>query len=155
GEFGIAGGLTCILAEALTRDALFTALRERRCYGTTGPRMDLRFTVNGQPMGSLLPAATTYRVEAAVRTVAPLEELALYAGRERLHVVRPEAFSTLGESRRLRIRWGGAASRGRSRRIRWNGAATVAGNRIVAFPAEAFDSPADGIDSRTETAVHF
>ena len=35
GEFGIAGGLTCVLVPELTREAVFQALRERRCYGTT------------------------------------------------------------------------------------------------------------------------
>ncbi len=54
GEFGIAGGLTCVLAPELTRDAVFDALRERRCYGTTGPRIDLSFEIDGQPMGSVL-----------------------------------------------------------------------------------------------------
>lgn len=46
------GGLCAIWAPELTRAALFAAIKQRRCYGTTGARMIVRFSVNGQPMGS-------------------------------------------------------------------------------------------------------
>jgi hypothetical protein len=46
------GGLCAIWALELTRAALFAALKQRRCYGTTGARIIVRFSVNGQPMGS-------------------------------------------------------------------------------------------------------
>ena len=49
------GGLCAIWAEDLSRDSLFQAIRKRRCYGTTGDRIILRFFMNGQPMGSILP----------------------------------------------------------------------------------------------------
>ena len=52
GQFGIFGGLTCVLAPELTREAVFQSLRARRCYGTTGPRILLDVEVDGQPMGS-------------------------------------------------------------------------------------------------------
>jgi len=155
GEFGIGGGLTCVLAESLTREAVFEALRQRRCYGTTGARMDLSFSVNGAPMGSVLPPSDLYRVEARVATVAPLEELALYAGRERLHVFRPREFETVADSPRVRVQWGGAEMRGRSRRIRWDGRVTVSGNRIARIAATAFDSPADGIVTQTADSITF
>lgn len=41
-----------MLAKELTRAAVLDALRERRCYATTGPRFLLEFTVNGHVMGS-------------------------------------------------------------------------------------------------------
>ena len=44
-------GFACVYAESLTRDAIFCALKERRCYGTTGVRAILEFSVNGTPMG--------------------------------------------------------------------------------------------------------
>jgi hypothetical protein len=46
------GGLCAIWAEDLTRESLFAALRQRRCYGTTGARIVVRFSAEGQPMGS-------------------------------------------------------------------------------------------------------
>ena len=46
------GGLTAVLAKELTRESILEALRERRCYATTGVRYLMEFTVDGQPMGS-------------------------------------------------------------------------------------------------------
>lgn len=46
------GGLCAIWAESLTRESLFSALKQRRCYGTTGARIIVRFSIAGQPMGS-------------------------------------------------------------------------------------------------------
>lgn len=45
-------GLACVMARELTRDAIWQALHERRCYATTGDRILLDFTLNGAPMGS-------------------------------------------------------------------------------------------------------
>ena len=44
-------GLAAVRAPALTRDAIFDALHQRRTYGTTGARILLEFRVNGEPMG--------------------------------------------------------------------------------------------------------
>ena len=44
------------MASELTRDAVFTALRDRRCYATTGVPIVLRFNLDGEEMGSELGA---------------------------------------------------------------------------------------------------
>ena len=40
--------------ESLTEETLFAAMRERRCYATTGARILLRFEVDGHGMGQLV-----------------------------------------------------------------------------------------------------
>ena len=45
-------GLACVYAAALTREAIFDALRLRHCYATTGVRAILEFSVNDTVMGS-------------------------------------------------------------------------------------------------------
>ena len=145
GQFGIWGGLTCMLAPSLTRADVFTALKERRCYGTTGPRIDLDFAVNGSPMGSVIdPGPAT--VEAAVRGVGPLESLELLRGRDVIEIARPPAFAE-GERTRgaIRIGWGGARIRGRGRRSVWDGTIEVEGAAIERAATFAFDSPNDRI----------
>lgn len=52
--WGRLGGVTAVMCERLDRESLFAALKARRCYATTGARMIIDFTVNGQPMGSEL-----------------------------------------------------------------------------------------------------
>ncbi|MCK5803964.1 MAG: DUF3604 domain-containing protein [Lentisphaeria bacterium] len=48
-------GLMAVLAPELTREALWEAFRARRVYGVTGDRIELDFTCNDAPMGSILP----------------------------------------------------------------------------------------------------
>ncbi len=45
------GGLTCILAEQLTRESIFDAMWNRRVYATTGERILLNFAINNISMG--------------------------------------------------------------------------------------------------------
>jgi len=156
GQFGIYGGLTCILAERLTRTDVFAALKARRCYGTTGPRIDLSFEANGAPMGSVLDSTGgAVTVDATVRGTGPVDALEVYCGRDRVHVARPAAFSQSATSRRVRLVWGGARIRGRGRRATWDGVIEVDGVRIERAETVAFDSPADGIVSQTGDRVTF
>ncbi|HIJ56105.1 MAG TPA: DUF3604 domain-containing protein, partial [Deltaproteobacteria bacterium] len=155
GSFGIYGGLTCVLAEELTRESIFNALKNRRCYGTTGPRMALRFEANGHPMGSVVETPDTVQIRAKVIGAAPMEALMLYKGREAVKTVRPDAFDSMDDSSRIRIRWEGARIRGRARRATWNGSITVKGNRIDKALTYAFDSPVDGITNLDSRSVKF
>ncbi len=44
-------GLTAVFASGCTRQEIFDAVRERRCYATTGERILLDFKINGHYMG--------------------------------------------------------------------------------------------------------
>jgi hypothetical protein len=155
GEFGIAGGLTCVLAESLSREAVFQALKSRCCYGTSGPRINLDFSINDRPMGSLLEPVTDALATATVLGVGPLESLVLYRGREPIHVVRPAAFHACADSTRVRISWQGARMRGRGRRVVWNGTIRTQGATILSATTVAFDAPSDGIIDLQPQAVTF
>lgn len=48
----LGSGRAAVLAERLTREAVFDALYARRCYATTGPRIGLDFRLAGREMGS-------------------------------------------------------------------------------------------------------
>ncbi|MBL4685439.1 MAG: DUF3604 domain-containing protein [Nannocystaceae bacterium] len=153
GQFGIYGGLTCILAESLTRKDVFAALKTRCCYGTTGPRIDLSFTANGRPMGSEFVADGPVTIEAAVTGTSAMDSLELYSGRTSLLTQRPQAFAELASSPRIRLWWGGARIRGRGRRATWDGVIAVDGAQIVRAQPFAFDSPADGIEHDSGSRV--
>jgi hypothetical protein len=155
GEFGIAGGLTCVLVPELTRKAVFQALRERRCYGTTGPRIDLSFQIDRQPMGSVLEIDGEVTAGASVKAAGPIESLTLLRGREPVAVTRPSAFDEVTSSRRIRVRWQGARIRGRGRRVTWSGVIRTEGMRIEEAQTFAFDSAADGITEVASHEVHF
>jgi len=46
---------TAVLAARLNKVGLVESIRERRVYATDDPDLRLRFSINGQPMGSVIP----------------------------------------------------------------------------------------------------
>jgi len=57
-------GITGLWSSERTRESVYSGLRSRRCYATTGARMILRFTVNGYVIGSeiSLPPGTAREI---------------------------------------------------------------------------------------------
>lgn len=49
-------GFAAVLADELTRESIWEALKARRTYATTGVRIHLRFSANDVPMGGEVPA---------------------------------------------------------------------------------------------------
>ncbi len=61
--------LTAVVARDLTREAVWDAVWARRTYATNGERILLRFSVNGQPMGSELPSGGNAKRLAAAKVI--------------------------------------------------------------------------------------
>ncbi len=59
-------GRMAVWATSLTRDGIWEAIRNRRTYALTGDRIVLAFSVNGEPMGAVLPATEERHIEVAV-----------------------------------------------------------------------------------------
>jgi hypothetical protein len=79
------GGIAAILSEELTRPAVLEALRSRRVYATSGPRILLRFSLAGARMGTTVATTALPAVpEALVRAVgtAPLERVDIIQARK-------------------------------------------------------------------------
>ena len=70
-----ATALTAVLAKSLDRKSIFDALRNRRCYATTGEKIVLDVTVNGAPMGSMVRRAAGAVVKVAVTGTDELEKV--------------------------------------------------------------------------------
>ncbi len=54
---GGTGGVAAIIASDLTRPAILEAIRNRRVYATSGPRIYLRAALSTYPMGAIVPHA--------------------------------------------------------------------------------------------------
>jgi hypothetical protein len=145
GHHGVRGGLTGFLAADLTRDAIWNALRSRRCYGTTGPRIILDVSVDGHPMGAEIVATAVPEVRATVIGAAPIDTVELRRGTQTVAtwsgLPEPEA----DEPWRVRVAWRGARGRDRGRALDWTGGLEVHGGRIVGAQDYAIDNPLEGI----------
>jgi hypothetical protein len=91
-------GLAAAVAPALTREAIFDALYQRRTYGTTGARILLDFRVNEEPMGGETTVGGTprLRLEAHGTDVIESVEILRYSERDGgfriIYELHPNAF---------------------------------------------------------------
>jgi hypothetical protein len=160
---------------ALNRDALFTALRQRKHYGTTGTRIFVELkgafdrevtgfsddpqlgpatelAVREATMGDIIrPGGAAMKLSAEVIGTAPIERVDVLHGTAVVHSVRPFSAGDLG--RRVRVLWQGAEYRGRGRETIWQGKLTVTGNRIARFAAVNFLNPERKIAETTPGAA--
>lgn len=73
-------GLTAVFAETLDRQGIFSALDARRCYGTTGARILIFFTLEGAAMGEEIDhAGESVRIETRIHGTAPIASLQIIA----------------------------------------------------------------------------
>ena len=151
--FGAYGGLTCFLADELTRDGLFDCQRRRHHYGTSGNRLHLdvraRFAGGatcyerdpryfdcashavGEVMMGDIARTDDETVELAITCVAatPIERIDVLNASETVATLRGHRAGELGN--RIRVIWQGAEYRGRGRQTYWKGKATFHGNRVL------------------------
>ena len=155
-QFAAYGGLTCLLAPELTRDALFYCLRRRRHFATTGSRMHLDVAVGCEEgltvwsrdpavygdaeaeaaetadMGAIVTCAgPAARLSFAVEAASPVEKVEVRNGAETVEVLRPYGPGDLGP--RLLVRMSGAERRGKGALCRWRGEAVLDGAAIAGF----------------------
>ncbi len=74
-------GLAAVFAPELTRDAVFEALKARRCYGTTGARMLMDVSLAGSRMGETVRASgeVAGHVEVAAPSPIKFAEVMVYS----------------------------------------------------------------------------
>ncbi|RSE99889.1 DUF3604 domain-containing protein [Achromobacter aegrifaciens] len=152
--FGAYGGLSCLIADELTRQSIAECLRQRRHYATTGCRAYLdvqahfdspaqrysddpklgapvtREPVTQADMGTILSYdGDSLELSFEVLTHGAIERVEV---RNRMDVVQtlyPYDEAALGS--RIRIVWEGSEYRGRGRQTVWDGSATLEGNTFV------------------------
>lgn len=145
-------GLTAVYAKELTRESLWEALQNRRCYATTGERIRLEFEVNGLPMGSEIQSAGPPQIRFKVEGTRPIERVDLFRGVDIIESwqVTPRVEWNTADSangRLVRVLWGGTERKGTARlqRVNWDGSLTAHDGTIELVSAINFQSIADEV----------
>ncbi len=90
------GGFTAVYARENTREAIFRAMYDRRCYATTGARIVADYSVSGHPMGSEVnlhkhpDLANERRIEVSVHGTAKIKTVEIVRNNIDVHTVRPD-----------------------------------------------------------------
>jgi hypothetical protein len=108
GAYG--AGLMAALATDLTRSAILDAIRARRTYALTGDRIEVGFTVDGEPMGSTIRGGRAVEVAWDVRGRDELEVVEIVQDGAVVHrdYARETVAETVGlaEPFQVRLEWG-------------------------------------------------
>jgi len=153
-HFGMRGGLLAAYAKGLTREDLWEAFWARRCYGTTGERIILRFSADGHPMGAEFSTRQPPLIQAEVIGTAPLETVELLRG-SRVIYRHPLAERRAGERPLLKLVWEGARVKWRKRPTNWNGSLSLNRGRIISAEEFAIDQPHEGITCKSKREVRW
>ena len=142
----VRGGLTAVTMPALTRPALWSALKSRHCYGTTGPRIILRLSAGDAQMGDEISVDRLPPFDVLVEGTAPLETIDFF--RDDNVIATVDLMAAAGAaSNAIRISWCGTTAPGNWQRARmkWDGELRVHGARIVEATEWALDTPDEGL----------
>ncbi|SFV26143.1 hypothetical protein [Hyphomicrobium facile] len=127
--FGVRGGLTGVIAPALTRRDIGRALRARHTWATTGERivglLSSGAAIQGDEISAAVATTLKYRLlgSAAWDYIAAYDHNGVFWERN----LQSEAGYS---SRRFRLRWGGARIKDRYRAAKWSGTIKVA-NAVI------------------------
>ena len=145
-------GVTGIYCQDVTLDGFFEAMRARRVFATSGPRMIVSIESDGHWMGesftSTLPPSFTGRVEG----VGPLESVQLYRGLEP-HYECPLINGR--DQKKVRLLWRGVSRKTSYAGVVWDGCLKVKNARILSLEKIRFESPRSHIREQTEHSIEW
>jgi len=142
-HFGYPGaygeGLAAVYAQQKTRASIWDALWARRTYGVTGDRIELMFTINGAPMGSILPQVETRQIEVSARGWDDVAMIEVLKNNKVIHRHFPEDHADLSDpfagpaKCRVEFGWGPWKALGIPRTVDWRMQVRVDGARLRTY----------------------
>jgi hypothetical protein len=94
-------GLTGALAPSLTSEKVFSAIRNRSVYATSGERILLDFSIDGIAMGGSVPKEASHKIHASIAGTRALKQIEIVRGNK---VIFNRNFGgKLGQSNVLRV----------------------------------------------------
>ena len=140
------GGLAAVIASENNADAIFSALRDRAAYATTGERILFEATLNGVRMGTRQDDAAVRRIDSRVNGTAPIDAIDVIKNGTIVYT-RRYLESALSEEARVQITFESSTeTHGERTPPRggrpWKGSIQVAGATLVGYDDPWFTQPA-------------
>jgi hypothetical protein len=152
----VKGGITGIIAPALTKSAIRHALYSRHTWATTGERIVALLHCGDYIQGDEFEAAGTSPIEISYRFVgnSGWDEICAYTDEGLLWQRNLQKEQGLA-SNRIRLRWGGARIRDRYRAAEWTGTLSYRDTLVNAYAAYGLEHPEEYVRRSGPTEITF
>lgn len=146
GSFGTYGGLTGVLADSLTPEAVAHALRARNTWATTGKRNVALLHSGSHKQGDAFVASGPLSLEYLLLGDSGWEWIELRDGAEA--VLTRNLHEELGYAQdRFRVRWGGARIKDRYRWAEWHGKILIEGAIVQSWTPRGLEHPEETVQA--------
>lgn len=155
------GGLAAVFAEELDRSSLLSAMFERRVYATSGPRILIDFSINGNPIGSEISLEKAPELSVLAHGEAPIWKADVVKDGEVVHSWVNKGRKSADTITILWCNWIKEDGYDRNYgsggipRMNWNGGVTVEGAEIEDFTPRSFHLLNDEITASGPNSVEW
>ncbi len=155
------GGLTAVYTKELSQKSLHSALENRQVYATTGKRIIIDYSINGNSMGESISLGSAPEISVEAIGEQPIWKIDIIRNGEVIHTQVNE----FNESNRVRLLWHSEIARadlldfdagfwGRRLRIaHWQGKVTSPLSGLKLLAPLSFDYPKDNIISADSDSI--
>jgi hypothetical protein len=139
----VRSGLTAVVAESLTQPAVANGFFARNCYGTTGARLLVDVSIDGNPMGSEITLDKEPEITVEIEGTTGIERIDFFRGTTLLSTQQIADPHPL----RYRVLFGGAREIGTAaaQRQLWSGTLHVENGSLADIEPINFQSPLDQV----------
>lgn len=106
-------GYCAVLAENNTKEAIWEAFKNRRVYGVSGEKIAVDFTLDEQPMGSIVTGNKAAKLALSVKAADALDRIEILSDNKRCEMIAPNDLAanenptgTVRFKFRLELGWG-------------------------------------------------
>jgi hypothetical protein len=145
-------GVTGLWSDGRDRESIWNALKARRCYALTGDRIQLEYTLNEAPMGSVIAPCARRKIEVDVHAAGAIDCIDVIKNNTLVHRVSQTDIAPIeiGDTIRtliyLELGWGE-----RNQAVPWNVDLSISDGTIIRheprFRGREVVSPVEGEDA--------
>lgn len=148
-SFDVASGYTAIYSKELTRDGIWEALKERRCYATTFNRLALDVRVDGHFMGEEISISHKPKIDISILGHVPIDNIKIFNWENKIADIDLQDKA----KKKIKISWSGVRVRTRKKSTRWDGSIFIENGYIEKVDEYAFDRLDQGVKLATKQRI--
>ncbi len=153
--FDVKSGLTAVYAKELTREGIWEAIKNRRCYAATNSRTIVKFSLNGAFMGEEIETTKAPTMDFQIDADSSVDRVEIYRNTEKIKTLYAHNINMDEKVKHVKVVWSGVKTKFRKKSVRWDGKLFIHNGRIANAKNYSVDHEFDGIKYFNNQIVQF